>query len=541
MPNDSYFMGQDGFVWFVGVVEDRNDPDKLGRVRVRCLGFHTPDLTEIPTSELPWAHVMHPVTDPCMHGLGNTPSFLVEGAWVVGFFRDAIEKQQPVIIGALPGIPAYAADYRKGFNDPRNKKSTQKNDADKNQYAYDPGPTKAGFLEYGPYPLDGKTFERPPPEPKATYTGKGHQIGESDTNRLARGVASEDHPRLQSRRERRRTKIPIATRPYLKRTQLGAEAEPIPTWNEPHPKSVRNAPVPTTTDHVAIDKKNGAKVVAVGGSYVDLGDGDPIGANYIPEIPYPSSRYPYNHVYESEAGHIFEIDDTVGRERLHREHSSGTFEEIHPDGTKMVKVVGDNYEIVAGKSNILVSGNVNLTVEGTMRQLVMGDYILEVQGNYTEKIGKNHRVRVGYTGIGNREEEINDNYSYIIGNNMKGTIGSPDDVNKEGNVVTLIKGNEVRSIGGYFKANVKGVFEEGKSTGISIFTDRNFILNSKEDLSITTISGIVSIQSGSELYMRSADKMDINCEKNDIRIWGSDGDMVLWGSRIDLNETNPDG
>ena len=35
------FLGQDGFIWFVGVVEDRADPQKLGRVRVRCLGYHT--------------------------------------------------------------------------------------------------------------------------------------------------------------------------------------------------------------------------------------------------------------------------------------------------------------------------------------------------------------------------------------------------------------------------------------------------------------------------------------------------------------------
>ena len=34
------FMGLDGFIWFISVVEDRNDPSKLGRVKVRCLGFH---------------------------------------------------------------------------------------------------------------------------------------------------------------------------------------------------------------------------------------------------------------------------------------------------------------------------------------------------------------------------------------------------------------------------------------------------------------------------------------------------------------------
>ena len=54
------YMGLDGFIWFTGVVEDRNDPDKLGRVRVRCLGYHTDNKELIPTKDLPWAHVMHP-------------------------------------------------------------------------------------------------------------------------------------------------------------------------------------------------------------------------------------------------------------------------------------------------------------------------------------------------------------------------------------------------------------------------------------------------------------------------------------------------
>ena len=45
----SDFMGQEGFVWFVGVVEDRDDPERLGRVRVRCLGYHTENKTLIET------------------------------------------------------------------------------------------------------------------------------------------------------------------------------------------------------------------------------------------------------------------------------------------------------------------------------------------------------------------------------------------------------------------------------------------------------------------------------------------------------------
>ena len=124
--NENYFMGADGFFWFTGVVEDRDDPEKLGRVRVRCLGLHSDSLLDIPKSDLPWAHVMHPVTDPSMQGLGNTPTFLVEGTWVVGFFLDAVEKQQPLIIGSLPGKPTSVADITKGFNDTNAKYPSEK-------------------------------------------------------------------------------------------------------------------------------------------------------------------------------------------------------------------------------------------------------------------------------------------------------------------------------------------------------------------------------------------------------------------------------
>ena len=95
-------MGQDGFNWFIGVVEDRADPEKAGRVRVRCLGFHSADIQKIPKDDLPWASVMMPVTAGGNSGIGFSPHFLIEGTWVVGFFRDPA-KQEPVIIGALPG------------------------------------------------------------------------------------------------------------------------------------------------------------------------------------------------------------------------------------------------------------------------------------------------------------------------------------------------------------------------------------------------------------------------------------------------------
>ena len=47
--NNDKFLGHNGFLWFTGVVEDRGDPQKAGRVRVRALGHHTSNTTILPT------------------------------------------------------------------------------------------------------------------------------------------------------------------------------------------------------------------------------------------------------------------------------------------------------------------------------------------------------------------------------------------------------------------------------------------------------------------------------------------------------------
>ena len=101
----SEFMGKNGFQWFVGVVEDRQDPKTLGRLRVRCLGYHTEDLIKLPTSDLPWSHVMNPITSATVSGIGQSPLGAVEGTWVVGFFQDGADAQQPIIIGTLQEFP----------------------------------------------------------------------------------------------------------------------------------------------------------------------------------------------------------------------------------------------------------------------------------------------------------------------------------------------------------------------------------------------------------------------------------------------------
>lgn len=89
---------------YTGVVENRQDPLKLGRCQVRVVGLHTHDKSLLPTYNLPWAYPMQPTTSAAMSGIGESPVGPVEGTWVVVMFQDK-EQQQPLILGTLGGIP----------------------------------------------------------------------------------------------------------------------------------------------------------------------------------------------------------------------------------------------------------------------------------------------------------------------------------------------------------------------------------------------------------------------------------------------------
>ena len=291
-----------------------------------------------------------------------------------------------------------------------------------------------------------------------TYTmSSGHEVGEPDTNRLAQGRTSETHDSLFARREQRITSIPIATQPFLKAVSDEAVQETRGTFDEPEPKGLSNT-----------------------------------------AEPYTSAQYPYNHVFESESGHIREIDDSPGAERLFTQHKSGTFEEIHPDGSKVVKVIGDNYEIIAGSSNVLIQGNVNLTTVGTVRELIKGDYHLEVEGNYTQKIHKNLRTRVGAgESGGNLEEEINGNHGFFIKGFVRGNVGPLEGqaAPGEGDVDINIVGSETHLVG-------KNITLHAENHTL-LNSNSSMALVSENSMSISTASGIVSVKSGSKIDIQS--------------------------------------
>lgn len=222
------------FIWWYGVVEDRSDPLQLGRVRVRCYGWHTDNKSELPTEDLPWAQPIQPITSSASNEVGRSPTGIQIGSWVVGFFADGKEAQKPVIMGTIAGIP------------------------------------------------DAKTH---------------------DVDSRARGINNI-------------TKTPNST------------------INEP-------------------------------------------------ADPY-AGKYPTNHTYKSESGHLIEIDDTENAERIHVYHKSGTFIEIHKNGD-VVTQHKNGWRSVTGNDQIHVTGNMNLIVDG--------DLNLKVSGNYYRTVAKESHIR----------------------------------------------------------------------------------------------------------------------------------------------------
>ena len=101
IPNDFIEYYGDQTRWFLGeVVKVKDDPLKLGRVKVRVVGVHD-DKELIKEDHLPWAQIVVPVTQGVHEGKGQYLGILV-GTQVFGIFLDGQNSQLPMVIGTVP-------------------------------------------------------------------------------------------------------------------------------------------------------------------------------------------------------------------------------------------------------------------------------------------------------------------------------------------------------------------------------------------------------------------------------------------------------
>ena len=401
---------------FVGVVEDRNDPEKMGRVRVRVYGDHTADKVRIPTDTLPWAQVIMPVTSASTGGIGQSATGIVQGSWVVGFYMDGESKQQPMIIGTVPGEAGPSGKPSQGFSDPDGIHPVRKEGPDT------PYPAIAGFHD--------------------------------------------QHASYIQKRDLRQTQIEEAV---PDRVVSVAQAEPDSyyernSWDMPLVMSGR------------------------------------------------SPKYPFNKVIETEGGHVTELDDTPGNERISTFHKSGTNEEYQANGDHTFTVVGSNYTCILGSDHIYINGDMKMTIDGDLRQLVKGNYHLEVNGNKTELIR------------GSRQSSIELSEHIEIGQDFASNVTENYTQRAGGDETRIVDGSRNTTIGSTDDTTVSGDLSLISLGKVQIYGSSQYALTTNGTLNITA-SGNITVETPSNMTNNVEGNLTDNVT----------GNVDVNAARIDLN------
>jgi len=452
---DQFIGGQ--FSWFTGVVEDIIDPQQMGRIRVRCFGYHIDDKSQIPTASLPWALVMTPITSASMSGVGTSATGILQGSWVIGFFRDGPSAQDPIVLGTIPSIST-GGDPTRGFSDPDNA-----------------NPKNPGQIDT-------------PTEATISFKNATSYVLRNDL---------------------KQTKIETA--------------------------------IPPKVSSVAVDNPDSYYTRQTWSNWDVSKVVNPV--------------YPKNQVFHSESGHVKEIDDTPGYERLFEMHKSGTYTEIDAIGNKTTTIVGKNYQVVLSDDNIYIKGNANLTVDGDFRQLVKGNYFLEVEGNKTEYIKGSRQSKVGLsdqTEIGqdmasnvkaNRVSRVGGDTTVIRDGNKSETIGKNDSVMVSGNVSNITLGTFQQYVGSHLEVTTSGHLILVSSLDMSIETTNTLLISADQavtqhygsTLAITTVGGVTETFGGS-LTTSASGTMSIESSGNaTIGSSGGQATVVAGGGNVVLS------
>lgn len=275
-----------------------------------------------------------------------------------------------------------------------------------------------------------------------------NDLNEPDLSRLARGSAAEKHASLVEKRKKQTKAIPTAKAPSITTVTpdiTGKDYSSVP-WDEPHPRFGSTAT----------------------GTYSEPGTVPTFGKG-------TTSVYPFNKVTETESGHVFEVDDTPDNGRIHEYHNSGSFYEIQADGTKVTKIVGDEYEIVIGGKNVSITGGCNVTIVGDCKLRVDGDYYEEINGNKFTTITGSHHTKIQ----GNSVAEIGTGMSVNV---------TEDYSLRTGGVQTITcVGSHTMSVGDGFNMTVNGGYNLTSTGNMSMTTLQSYNLTSLLNMTQTAV------------------------------------------------------
>ncbi len=353
------------FKVFTGVVEDRMDPMKIGRVRVRCFFIHPIDKTLVPTEDLPWARVS-------VAGLS-----LKEGDQVKGYFDDPGDYQLPVVNEKISGVPEDRGSSDNGFSDPRKEEELAEAPRFPKDLTFTPG-QKVQVTEQ----------DAAPRQPA--------RLNEPLTNRLARNENLDTY--LEKLRNWRLEDVTLGIQSLLEGMATSFLQQVSGALISRANALISQIPGISIANTLA--NAAGFNKFQLPTTYTQ------------PQVPY-NAKYPYNHANVSESGHVHEIDDTPGAERIHTRHRSGTYDEMLPDGDRVIRTAGDQHNIVSANGLTVVQGYRSTLVEGSDQVIVRGAKFVQIEGGSKVVIMGDAQVSV----TGDMSHNVQGNYTLNVGGN----------------------------------------------------------------------------------------------------------------------------
>tara|TARA_B110000858_G_scaffold197574_1_gene259735 strand:- start:306 stop:2378 length:2073 start_codon:yes stop_codon:yes gene_type:complete len=167
-----------------------------------------------------------------------------------------------------------------------------------------------------------------------------------------------------------------------------------------------------------------------------------------------------NNTNESESGHVIEIDDTAGGERILIRHRTGAGVEMREDGTIVINTTANRITVVQGDDNVQIEGNANVQYNGNLNVEVTGDYNLDVAGNFNVFVGGD--LKEGVDGS-HRSTVRGAGSSTVLGARSETTKGSKV-VTQLGGLTDVVKGNRKVSTEGDVICSASGMMKMTSET-----------------------------------------------------------------------------
>lgn len=261
----------------------------------------------------------------------------------------------------------------------------------------------------------------------------------------------------------------------------------------------------------------------------------PITDDWSPPTPdINAGIYPFVSVQNTRSGHVFEVNDTLGHERIFRQHKSGTYEEYNSDGDHVMVVHGNTYKVIHKNDHMTVVGNCNITIIGNLNTVVHGNHIIEVNGNVSETIRGNKVTKIG----GFNTTEITGEYGVNVGANRKFVVhGNTEDITTGGSTVRTT-GKTIHTMSGGSQVQIgESLLQivEGRSTkvctGDSLTIGKTISIAANNDMKVTVGGDKTEKITGSTEHKAAGVKIDSSAGSEYL----ASGETTVTGSTIQLN------